>query len=305
MIKFKIMYLKTILLILALGLFYACGSEKGKSDASGVFEATEIVVSAEAQGKITHLNLQEGQEVLPGILLGSVDTTQLYLKKAQLLASMKAIDSRQTNIPRQISSLQQQITTQKNELVRFENLVKANAANQKQVDDIKAQLQVLERQLAAQTELLQNANNSLSEESTGLAIQVAQLDDQLQKSVITSPIRGTVLTKYVEPGELVVPGKVLFKVADLNVMFLRAYITAGQLTQLKIGQSVRILADFGENGSREYTGTISWIASQAEFTPKTIQTKDERANLVYAVKVAVENDGFLKIGMYGEMILDN
>ena len=290
--------------IVWVGLLLSCGQRGGNYDASGMFEATEIVVSAESQGKIMRFDVQEGQELLAGIPLGMVDTTQLYLKKMQLLAGMKAVSSRQTSVPRQIASLKQQITTQKNELARFENLVKANVANQKQVDDIKAQLNVLESQLAAQTEILQSTNNSLSDEGDGLAIQVAQLDDQLQKSIITSPIQGTVLTKYAEPGELVIPGKALFKVADLNVMFLRAYITASQLTQVKIGQSVRVMADFGENDSREYAGSVSWIASQSEFTPKTIQTKDERANLVYAIKIAVKNDGYLKIGMYGEVIFN-
>jgi HlyD family secretion protein len=195
----------------------------------------------------------------------------------------------------------EQIATQKRELARFGNLVKLNAANQKQVDDIQSQLSVLEKQLAAQTELLVNNNQGISGESTALESQIAQIEDQLLKSRITSPIQGTVLTKYAEQGEFTAPGKALFKVSDMQQMYLRAYITSDQLTQLKQGQPVTVYADFGEDKMRTYPGTISWIADKAEFTPKTIQTRNERANLVYAVKIAVTNDGYLKNGMYGEV----
>ena len=285
-------------------LLSSCGRGNGDYDASGVFETTEVIVSAEANGKIMQFDITEGQLLDAGREIGYIDTVQLYLKKMQLLANMKSVKTRYTDVPRQIAATKQQIATQRNELKRFENLVKSNAANQKQVDDINAQILVLERQLAAQTETLENSNRGVSEESTGLDIQVAQLNDQLQKSIITSPIKGTVLSKYAEQGELATQGRVLFKIADMDNMFLRAYITSGQLTEVKIGQQVRVFADFGEKDMKEYAGTITWISDKSEFTPKTIQTRDERANLVYAVKIAVKNDGYLKKGMYGELELN-
>lgn len=285
-------------------LLTACGKGNGDYDASGVFETTEVIVSAEANGKIMRLNFIEGQQVEQGKALGYIDTVQLYLKKMQLLTNTSAVKSGRVDIPRQIAAIKQQIATQKNEQKRFENLVKANAANQKQLDDINAQILVLERQLTAQTELLENSNKNISEQSSGLEVQIAQINDQIQKSIICSPINGTILSKYAEQGELATQGRALFKVADIEHMFLRAYITASQLTQVKIGQAVKVYADFGEKEMKEYSGTITWISDKSEFTPKTIQTRDERANLVYAVKVAVKNDGYLKYGMYGELKLN-
>ncbi len=285
-------------------LLTACGKGNGDYDASGVFETTEVIVSAEANGKIMQLNFIEGQQVEQGRPLGYIDTVQLYLKKMQLLTNNSAIKSGRVDIPRQIAAIKQQIATQKNEQKRFENLVRANAANQKQLDDINAQILVLERQLTAQTELLENSNKNISEQSSGLEVQIAQINDQIQKSIISSPINGTILSKYAEQGELATQGRALFKVADIEHMFLRAYITASQLTQVKIGQVVKVYADFGEKEMKEYSGTITWISDKSEFTPKTIQTRDERANLVYAVKVAVKNDGYLKYGMYGELKLN-
>lgn len=285
-------------------LLTACGKGNGDYDASGVFETTEVIVSAEANGKIMQLNFIEGQQVEQGKALGYIDTVQLYLKKMQLLTNASAVKSGRVDIPRQIAAIKQQIATQKNEQKRFENLVKANAVNQKQLDDINAQILVLERQLTAQTELLENSNKNISEQSSGLEVQIAQINDQIQKSIISSPINGTILSKYAEQGELATQGRALFKVADIEHMFLRAYITASQLTQVKIGQAVKVYADFGEKEMKEYSGTITWISDKSEFTPKTIQTRDERANLVYAVKVAVKNDGYLKYGMYGELKLN-
>lgn len=285
-------------------LLTACGKGNGDYDASGVFETTEVIVSAEANGKIMQLNFIEGQQVEQGKPLGYIDTVQLYLKKMQLLTNTSAVKSGRVDVPRQIAAIKQQIATQKNEQKRFENLVKANAANQKQLDDINAQILVLERQLTAQTELLENSNKNISEQSSGLEVQIAQINDQIQKSIISSPINGTILSKYAEQGELATQGRALFKVADIEHMFLRAYITASQLTQVKIGQAVKVYADFGEKEMKEYSGTITWISDKSEFTPKTIQTRDERANLVYAVKVAVKNDGYLKYGMYGELKLN-
>ena len=289
------------MLFLAALLPVACSNNKTDYDASGIFESTELIVSSQVSGQLMEFTVTEGQQLQAHSYLGYVDTTQLYLKKQQLMASRTAVSSRSTSVPRQIASLKEQIATQKRELARFGNLVKLNAANQKQVDDIQSQLSVLEKQLAAQTELLVNNNQGISGESTALENQIAQIEDQLLKSRITSPIQGTVLTKYAEHGEFTAPGKALFKVSDMQQMYLRAYITSDQLTQLKQGQPVIVYADFGEEQMRTYPGTISWIADKAEFTPKTIQTRNERANLVYAVKIAVTNNGYLKNGMYGEV----
>jgi HlyD family secretion protein len=223
----------------------------------------------------------------------------------QLMGSLRAVESRQYNVSRQIASIRQQIITQKTEQKRFENLVKSNAATQKQLDDINAHIDILEKQLAAQTETLENSNRSISGESMGLLMQIAQIDDQIKKSLVVSPIDGTVLSKYAEQGEWAMPGRALFKVANIGDMKLRVYITADQLTMLKIGQQVKVFADHGKSDRREYPGTVIWISDKAEFTPKTIQTRDERANLVYAIKVAVKNDGYIKKGMYGELIINN
>ena len=289
------------MLFLAALLPVACSNNKTDYDASGIFESTEVIVSSQVSGQLMEFTVTEGQQLQADSYLGYVDTTQLYLKKQQLMASRTAVSSRSTSVPRQIASIKEQIATQKRELARFGNLVKLNAANQKQVDDIQSQLSVLEKQLAAQTELLVNNNQGISGESTALESQIAQIEDQLLKSRITSPIQGTVLTKYAEQGEFTAPGKALFKVSDMQQMYLRAYITSDQITQLKQVQPVTVYADFGEDKMRTYPGTISWIADKAEFTPKTIQTRNERANLVYAVKIAVTNDGYLKNGMYGEV----
>ena len=299
----KAKYLIGLALVL---LVTACGHKKGNYDASGTFEAVETIVSAQANGQIEEFNLIEGQQLTANTKIGYIDTVQLYLKKEQLLASMKAIDSRSYNVSLQIASIKQQITKQQTELTRFQNLLKSNAATQKQVDDIQASIDLLQRQLAAQTETLQKNNNSISLEIQSLAIQVEQVEDLIRKSIISSPIDGTVLAKYAEIGEVAVQGRALFKIADINNMFLRTYFTADQLNKLKLNQKLSVFADFGEDDMREYTGTITWISEKAEFTPRTILTKDERANLVYAVKIAVKNDGYLKIGMYGEVkIIDN
>ncbi len=290
------------IIVASLIFLYSCGKSNEQYDASGTFEATEIMVSSEASGKILHFVAQEGELLQPGNEIVLIDTLQLFLKKQQLLASINALQSRRPEVNKQIAALQQQIATAKSEKQRAENLVKANAANQKMLDDINAQIVVLEKQLAAQKSTLDISNRGISEDVATMEIQVAQLDDQLLKCHIATPINGTLLVKYAQVGELAMPGKVLFKVADMESMILRAYITSDQLTQLKIGQTVKVFADFGE-GTREYTGTVSWVSGKAEFTPKTIQTKNERANLVYAVKIAVKNDGYLKIGMYGQVKL--
>ena len=255
----------------------ACGGNKNGYDASGTFEATEVIVSSEANGRITSFGVEEGRRLAAGQTVGTVDSVQLYLKKLQLQKQLGATRSRTSDIGKQIAATQQQIATQQREKRRVENLLKADAANTKQLDDIDAQIAVLEKQLAAQLSTLENSNRGVNEESSAIEIQVAQIEDQLAKCRIVNPIDGTVLVK------------------------LRAYITSGQLTGLKLGDKVRVFADSGDKGSREYDGEVIWISDKAEFTPKTIQTRDERANLVYPVKIAVHNDGLLKIGMYADV----
>lgn len=288
------------LLVLALAIT-SCGKGNKAYDASGVFESTEVTVSAEGNGKIMSLDLQEGDRLEAGAVVGCIDTVQLYLSKIQLEASRRAVGSGRLNISRQIAALESQIAKQRQELDRFTKLEQAGASNRKQVEDIQAQLDILERQLAAQKESLQNTNSNVSGQADALEAQVMQLEDKIRKCVITSPVSGTILAKYSEAGELAVQGRALFKVADLENIRLRAYITADQLTGLKLGQSVKVFADQGTSGRKEYAGTLVWISDKAEFTPKTIQTRDERANLVYAVKIAVKNDGLIKLGMYGDI----
>lgn len=290
-----------IISIAMAALLTACNSNDGDYDASGIFETTEVIVSAKANGEIMALNIEEGQIVRQFVPLGYIDTLQLAYQKDQLKANRVATDSRVLNTSQQIASINEQIAIQKRERKRYEQLVKANAATQKQLDDINYQIQVLEKQLAATSEQINSSNSSLQNQSTGIDAQLAQIDDKIYNSVITSPINGTILTKYVEKGEYAAPGKALFKVANITDMKLRAYVTASQLTSLKIGQKVKVYADQGEDERKEYQGTVTWISDKAEFTPKTIQTRDERANLVYAVKISVKNDGLIKDGMYGDV----
>jgi len=293
-------YIKNSLFSIALVFsLSSCHKSATDMDASGTFEATEVIVSSEANGKIMQFDIQEGQDLLAGQRLGYIDTVQLDLRKKQLKASIQAAQTRKPDINAQIAALQQQITTAKIEKIRVENLLKANAATPKQLDDLNAQIEVLQKQLHATKTTLESSSKGINEESGVLSIQIAQVDDQLRKSYITSPIKGTVLVKYSEQGELSMQGKSLFKMADIDNMTLRSYVTADQLAQLKVGQTVNVNAEFGSQDNKAYKGKVSWISAKAEFTPKTIQTRDERANLVYAVKVSVKNDGNLKIGMYG------
>lgn len=270
-------------------------------DASGVFESTEVTVSAEGNGKILSLDLQEGDRLEAGQIVGCIDTVQLHLSEIQLEASRRAVGSGRLDISRQIAALESQIGKQRQELDRFTKLEKAGASNRKQVEDIQAQIETLERQLSAQEESLNSSNRNVSGQADALEAQIEQIRDRIRKCVITSPVAGTVLAKYSEAGEFAALGRALFKVADIDNIRLRAYITADQLTTLKLGQQVRVFADQGSSGRKEYAGTLIWISDKAEFTPKTIQTRDERANLVYAVKIAVENDGLIKLGMYGDI----
>lgn len=279
----------------------ACSNNDAQYDASGVFETTEVIVSAKGTGELISFHLEEGQTVSMGQELGSIDTLQLHLKKKQLLSTISATESKRLSESRQVATIQQQISNLQRERKRFAELVKENAANQKQVDDIDYQIMVLQRQLAATSEQIGSNNSSLTGQKGSIAAQIAQLEDQMRNSIINSPIQGTIITKYMEQGEFAAPGKPLFKVGNILDMKLRAYITADQLTGLKIGQKVKVYADQGKADRKEYAGTVTWISSKAEFTPKTIQTRDERANLVYAVKIAVKNDGLIKEGMYGDV----
>ena len=282
----------------------ACNRGDGDFDATGTFEATEILVSSEANGKIMELNIEEGDRLDAGALVGYVDSTQLYLMKMQLSAGLRSVDIRKPDIRKQIAALEQQIATARTEQQRMENLVKAKAGNQKQVDDIVNNIKYLQKQLDAQYSTLNKTTGGADAEAEGFLYQIMQLDDQLQKSRIVNPQAGTILVKYAEPGEVTAAGKPLYKIADTDLLYLRAYITSDQLSTLKQGQTVRVFADYGENDRREYPGTITWISDKSEFTPKGIQTKDERANLVYAIKIAVKNDGYLKIGQYGETVFE-
>lgn len=289
---------------LMLLMFSACGRGDVNFDATGTFEATEILVSSEVNGKIMELNIEEGNRLDAGAPVGYIDSMQLYLKKMQLSAGLRSVDVRKPDIRKQIAALEQQIATARTEQQRMENLVKAKAGNQKQVDDIANNIKYLQKQLDAQYSTLNKTTGAANAEAESIQYQIMQLDDQLQKSRIVNPQAGTVLVKYAEPGEVTAAGKPLYKLADTDLLYLRAYITANQLSLLKQGQTVRVFADYGDSDRREYPGTITWISDKSEFTPKGIQTKDERANLVYAIKIAVKNDGFLKIGQYGETVFD-
>lgn len=294
--------LKYIFASIAIAGFSSCGNNSDSYDATGAFEATEILVSAEVNGKIMTFTPQEGDRIEAGAIVGYIDTTQLYLKKMQLVAGLKSVDVRKPDIRKQIAALEQQIATARSEQQRMENLVKAKAGNQKQVDDIVNNIRFLQKQLDAQYSSLSKTSGGADMEAEGIQFQVMQLDDQLQKSRLSNPITGTVLVKYAEAGEITTLGKPLYKIADTDLLYLRAYITADQLSKLKLGQKVTVKADYGKDEQRSYAGIITWISDKAEFTPKGIQTKDERANLVYAIKISVKNDGFIKIGQYGEVV---
>lgn len=286
-------------LLLAVWTLTACQTNDNEYDASGIFEATEVVVSAKAQGEIVQLLADEGDEVQQGMTLGSIDTRQLTLRRQQLEQTQLSTDSRRVDVNTQLATLEQQVENLRQEKARFESLLAARAASQKQVDDIGYQIAVLQRQIRALRDQLTSGNKSISEQSLAVGTQMSQVDEQIADATIAAPLTGTILQRYCEQGEYATPGKPLFKIANLEEMALRAYITADQYNLLKLGQKVSVTIDGQEN---PYEGTVTWIASKAEFTPKTIQTKDERANLVYAIKVKVRNDGYIKIGMYGEVV---
>lgn len=282
-------------------LTFSCTQSDSEFDATGNFEADEVIISAEASGKIIRLDIEEGTELKSQSVIGLIDTTQLYLKKKQLDYSIRAVTAKQPNSTIQLAAIQEQIETARREKKRVENLLKDDAATQKQLDDLNAQLDLLQRQYAATQSTLNITKQSLQSETLPLQAQLEQIQDQIKKSQIINPINGTVLTLFAKQNEVVNPGKALYKIADLSTIILRAYISGNQLSQIKLGQSVTVLVDATDGKYKKYTGTITWVSDKAEFTPKTIQTKEERANLVYAIKIDVKNDGYLKLGMYGEV----
>ncbi len=279
-------------------------SEEKQFDATGTFEsANEIIVSGETNGKIMELHLQEGDKVNAGQILGYIDTTQLHLTKLQLQKNSTSLQINKPDIETQIAALQEQIKKQEFEQQRLLNLKKDGAASQKQIDDIASAIAVLKSQLNAQLSTLKKTTGSVDEQSRSIDIQIAQIDDRIKKSLITAPVNGTVTAKFMNAGEFAAAGKPIYKVADLDNMYLRAYFTSAQIADIKIGQKVKVTADFGDEKEYAYDGTVIRIASDHEFTPKNIQTKESRADLVYAVKIAVKNDGRIKIGTYGEVSL--
>lgn len=295
-------YMKHIITILLLsGLLYACQKQVSSYDASGTFEAVETIIPADASGIIKSLNVDEGQVLDSGIVVGYIDSTQLYLKKKQLEAQIKAVLSKKPNIAKQLAAYEVQLKQAEYEKGRIERLVKADAATTKQLDDATTQVIVIRKQIEAIQSSLSITSTGLNEETGPLFTQIEQVKDQLRRCVIINPVKGTVLTTFAEPFEMAMPGKALYKIADLSEITLRAYITGDQLPGRKTGDKVTVLVDDGDKQYKSYEGTIEWISDKAEFTPKTIQTKEERANLVYAIKIRVPNDGYLKIGMYAEV----
>jgi len=293
----------------------SCGNDENSHDASGTFESEEVIVSAEQNGQILSFRVEEGDSLSKGLVVGFIDSTNLVLQKQQVIASIQSLSDKTADVQPQVTLLKDQYAVQQsklqhliNERDRYERLVKAEAATQKQLDDMNAQvdqlqkeMQVTLQQIKVQESNTGTQNRSIMSESDPLKKQVAQINQQLSKANIVNPITGTVLAKYAEEGEVTATGKALYKIADLSYLNLRAYITGVQLPQVKLGQPVKVMVDDGADKYKTCDGTITWISGKAEFTPKTIQTKDERANLVYAIKIKVKNDGYLKIGMYGEV----
>lgn len=290
--------MKKIAILLTAIILISCNKNSEKADAYGNFEATEITVSSESNGKIEFLNVEEGAQLKKGSLVGLIDTLQLHYNREQLKASIETVQSKSASVLSQINVLNEQLKTAKIEQTRIQNMYAENAATKRQIDEIDGKVKVIEKQISS----VQTQNAPILNEIKSIKVQIEKLDDQIKKSKISNPVDGTVLTKYAEPSEITAFGKPLYKIANLNEMELRVYVTETQLAQIKIGQKVTVAID-ADNDTKKYEGNITWISAQAEFTPKVIQTKEERANLVYAVKVAVKNDGSLKIGMPAEVWL--
>lgn len=292
----KIFVLASTMLMMA-----ACGNSGKEFDATGTFEATETTVFAEQNGVLLNFSVSEGENIETGAEVGLIDTTQIWLKIQQLRATKEVYQSQKPDMEAQIATTRQQLTKAQQEQQRYKELVADGAAPSKMLDDAMSQVQVLRKQLIAQQSALATNIRSLDMQMAATDVQVELLYDQLRKCHVVTPTKGTVLEKYAERGEFVVIGKPLFKIADIQDMYMRAYITSVQLQNIKLGQKVKVFADYGNRQKKEYDGIILWISARSEFTPKTILTDDERADLVYVVKVAIKNDGFAKIGMYGEV----
>lgn len=293
----KIVFLSALLCTLI-----SCQNNK-KYDATGIFEATTVTVSSETNGKLISFTVEEGDSVTMGQQVGLVDTTLLSLQQKQLMSQQSAVEKSSPDIAAQVAALRTQIAHQQNECDRIARLLAGGAATMKQSDDANAQLATLHGQLEGLLSTLDKDRSSITENASALQYQREQIEEQIRKSNIVAPITGTILQKYVEQGEYATPGRPLFKMANLDNIYLRSYFTASQLANITIGQEVTVIADFGGDEQYEYPGKIIWIAQESEFTPKSIQTQDTRANLVYAVKIAVSNDGRLKLGQYGEVRL--
>lgn len=294
--------IKLLCFLTSLIFMFSCNDKENDFDASGSFEAVETILSAEVNGQILQLNVEEGQQLEAGQKVGFIDSTQLAINKMQLRQNEKAILSGRPQIQIQTESLKRQLDNAILDRNRTEKLVKGGVASQKQLDDINSKVSALQAQIKAQESSLETTNENLTQQGNTVGVQLKGIEDQLSKSQIVNPIKGTVLAKYAEQYEMAVIGKPLYKIANLETLDLRAYITGTQLPQIKMGQQVKVRIDQGEKKYKEYQGTIGWISDKSEFSPKTIPTKDERANLVYALKVRVKNDGYLKIGMYGEIL---
>ena len=296
---------KGLSLVLLLVLVVSCSKEEKDYDATGTFEATETVVSAEQTGALLTFSIDEGDAIEAGTEVGLIDTTQLWLKIEQARATKAVYQSQRPDLEKQIAATRQQLAKARQEQHRYQELVNDGAAPGKMLDDAKSQVQVLQRQLDAQISTLNTQLSTISSQLSTVDVQVSQLQDQLRKCHVKAPQSGTVLEKYAELGEFVSVGKPLFKIGDTENMFLRAYVTSAQLQKVKLGQGVTVFADYGDGQRKEYSGTVAWISSRSEFTPKTILTDDERADQVYAVKVRIKNDGYVKIGMYGQLKIED
>jgi HlyD family secretion protein len=307
----KNIFTASLLILLAT----SCRQNKIETDASGVFESDEVIVSAEQSGKLLSFPIKEGDTLAKGVITGNIDMSNTQLQKQQIQASIAALKQKTTNpnpqielIKKQLAVQQSQLDQQLRERTRTENLLKADAATQKQLDDINAAIDQLQKQIAVSRQQIALDNSNISTQNRTIFSEqgpmeksVAQIQDQIDKGQIVNPIKGTILIKYALEGEMTTMGKALYKIANLDTLTLRAYVTGAQLTEVKLGQPVKVYTDEGASKYREYAGQVYWISDKSEFTPKTIQTKDERANLVYAVKIRVKNDGYLKLGMYGEV----
>jgi HlyD family secretion protein len=290
--------------IFSLSLFISCKERQLAADASGNFEAIETIVSSEATGKIMQFAADEGEKLKEGQFIGYVDSMQLHLTKLQLKQNKRTILSARPDISAQLASLNDELKNAVEDRKRVENLVNGGVASKKQLDDLDSKINIIRSKISAQQSSLSTTTTNINEQGQNIYAQLSLIDDQIRKCRIINPVAGTVLAKYAEEGEVAAIGRPLYKIADLDTLDLRAYITGDKLSSIRLGQGVIVRTDDGKSGFKSYPGTIRWISDKSEFTPKTIQTRNERANLVYSIKIRVKNDGYLKIGMFGEVMLD-